>query len=79
MTQKVLKVGTSAAVTISTQALKELGIAIGDEVNVSVDVKSRSFVVKPSRQKTVIDPELHDWTNKFIDQYRPALDALAKK
>lgn len=79
MTQKVLKVGSSAAVTISSQALKELGIVIGDNVEATVDKKTCSFVVRKISKKTAVSNELHEWTNKFIKAYRPALDALAKK
>ena len=57
MTQKVLKVGSSAAVTISSQALKELGIAIGDEVITSFDAKSRTLTVKPANKKTKLTGE----------------------
>lgn len=76
MTQKVLKVGSSAMVTLPKKSLKELGIKIGDEVLVDVDVKKRRVVVEPARK---IDEELLEWTQKFIEKYRPALEALAKK
>jgi antitoxin component of MazEF toxin-antitoxin module len=76
MTQKVLKVGTSAAVTISKKALQELGIKPGDRVNVEVDKMTKTLTVQPA---VSIDRELLDWTNSFIKRYRPVLDALAKK
>ncbi len=76
MTQKVLKVGSSAVVTLPKKSLKELGIKIGDEVRVDVDVKKRRVVVEPARK---IDTELLEWTDRFIERYRPALEALAKK
>lgn len=76
MTQKVLKVGSSAMVTIPKKSLKELGIKVGDEVRVDVDFKKRQVVVEPANK---IDAELLEWTQKFIEKYRPALEALAKK
>lgn len=69
MTQKLIKIGGSTGVIIPKSELKKLNVTIGDEVEV---------VVKKTA-KTTVSPELHDWTNKFIEQYRPALDALAKK
>lgn len=69
MTQKLIKIGSSAGVIIPKSELKKLNVVVGDEVEV---------VVKRAA-KTTISPELHEWTNKFIDQYRPVLDALAKK
>ena len=76
MTQKVLKIGDSAVVTLPKKSLKELGLKVGDEVRVVVDVKRRRVVVEPARK---IEPELLEWTDKFIEKYRPALEALAKK
>ena len=77
MIQKVLKVGTSAAVTIPKGSLKELGLAIGDQVNVVVDKKSKRMIIEAAASD--IDREVLDWTDAFIKRYRPALDALSKK
>ncbi|MEK7193310.1 MAG: AbrB/MazE/SpoVT family DNA-binding domain-containing protein [Patescibacteria group bacterium] len=77
MTQKVLKVGTSAAVTIPKESLKELGLKIGDRVIVKVDRQKRVVSIRPITR--VSDKELVGWTEKFIERYRPALEALAKK
>lgn len=76
MIQKVLKVGTSAAVTIPKKSLAELGLRIGDKVSVFADKKTKRFVVEPTE---IVDRELIDWTDKFIEKYRPALEELAKK
>ena len=77
MTQKVLKVGSSAAVTIPKGSLKELGLAIGDQVNVVVDKKSKRMMIEAATSG--IDREVLDWTDTFIKRYRSALDALSKK
>ena len=77
MIQKVLKVGSSAAVTIPKGSLKELGLAIGDQVNVVVDKKSKRMIIEAAASD--IDREVLDWTDSFIKRYRPALDALSKK
>ncbi|MEK9174400.1 MAG: AbrB/MazE/SpoVT family DNA-binding domain-containing protein [Patescibacteria group bacterium] len=76
MTQKLLKVGSSAAVTIPKKSLKELGLKIGDEVRVEVDVEEKTVIIEPIKN---ISQELLSWTDKFIKQYRSALEALAKK
>jgi putative addiction module antidote len=76
MVQKVLKIGSSAAVTIPKKSLKELGLKIGDQVIVEIDRKKKVFLVRPVFS---IDQELMDWTERFIEKYRPALEALAKK
>ncbi len=77
MTQKILKVGSSAAVTIPKKSLEELEFKIGDRVNVDVDRKNRAFIVRARDVK--VDRELVNWTNDFIEKYRPALEALARK
>ena len=76
MTQKVLRVGSSAAVTIPKEVLREFGLRIGDRVQVETDKKRRVVMVKPL---VLVRQELVDWTDKFIKQYRTALVALAKK
>ena len=50
MTQKLLKVGTSAAVTIPKKSLKELGLKIGDEVRVAVDTKEKTVIIEPAKK-----------------------------
>lgn len=76
MIQKVLKVGSSAAVTIPKKSLEELGLKIGDQVTVRIDKNRKSVIVEPT---VVVDKELMEWTNGFIERYRPALEELAKK
>jgi antitoxin component of MazEF toxin-antitoxin module len=76
MIQKVLKVGSSAAVTIPKKSLKELGIKPGDKVSVEVDASLRTLSVRAS---TAPDKELIDWSRAFIKRYKPALDALSKQ
>lgn len=76
MTQKVLKVGSSAAVTIPKSSLVELGLKPGDSVIVEIDKKRKAVIIEPAVK---VDKELADWTKKFIERYRPALEALAKK
>ena len=77
MTQKVIKVGDSAAVIIPKKSLKELGLHFGDNVSVEVDKKHRRVSIEPAIKE--IDKEILRWTKKFIERYRPALEALAKK
>ena len=76
MTQKVLKVGSSAAVTIPKKSLQELGLKLGDKVTLTVDRARKRVTVEPS---VAIDRELIAWTKRFIERYRPALEALARK
>lgn len=74
MTQKVLHVGNSTAVTLPKPSLNELGIAIGDTVRVDIDKKRRTVMIQPDID---IDPELVAWTDQFIEKYGHALKALS--
>jgi len=76
MTQKVLRVGSSAAVTIPKKSLEELGLKIGDKVTVDTDKSTKSVIIQSIVK---VDKELLDWTNGFVKKYRSALEALAKK
>lgn len=76
MTQKVLKVGSSAAVTIPKKSLEELGLKIGDQITVEIDKSRKAAIIKPAIR---VDSELIDWTKKFIEKYRDALEKLAKQ
>lgn len=77
MIQKVLRVGSSAAVTIPKKSLKELGLKIGDSVSLSFDVSKQKMTVE--RTADFVDNETITWARKFIAKYRPALEALADK
>lgn len=75
MIQKVLKVGSSAAVTIPKKALTELGLKIGDSVALSVNAKARTFTVGAHE---AVDQENVEWARGFMKKYRTALTALAE-
>lgn len=73
MIQKLLKVGSSVAVTIPKKSLPELGLTFGDEVSVSIqDGKMTVERVRPD----VVDADAVAWAKQFIEKYRPALEAL---
>lgn len=76
MTQKIFKVGSSAAVTLSKRALESLGLKVGDKVTVDVDAKKKALSISPADK---VNAELIEWTKGFIERYRPALDELSKK
>jgi antitoxin component of MazEF toxin-antitoxin module len=78
MTQKLLKVGDSAAVTIPKKAMEELGLKIGDDINVKVDLKKRVVLVQPNKQLSKEDKKIAELTLNFINRYRKDLEHLAK-
>jgi len=76
MIQKIIKVGSSAAVTIPKKALEELNLRIGDSITVATNKAQKRVTIEPIAR---VDAELVDWADGFIKKYRPALEALAKK
>ncbi|MEK7183267.1 MAG: AbrB/MazE/SpoVT family DNA-binding domain-containing protein [Patescibacteria group bacterium] len=75
MTQKILKVGTSAAVTIPKKTMDLLGLHVGDRVQLKVG-RDKKISIAPVG---ISDDETIAWTRAFIKRYRPALKALSKK
>ena len=67
MTHKIIKIGSSAGVTIPKRQLQELGLAVGDEVNINI---------RPTRAKL---QEFADELDKFMDVYDQDLKNLAKR
>lgn len=78
MTQKVLKVGTSAAVIIPKASLLELGLKPGDFVTVEVNKRRRIVSIKPQTKLSKRQEKIAELTLKFINRYRKDLEALAK-
>jgi putative addiction module antidote len=81
MIQKIIQVGSSAAVTIPKKFLKEAGFQTGDEVRVDTNLKTKSITISPKEEalETSITPQFAQMVSDFIKTYRPALEKLAKK
>lgn len=69
MVQKVIKIGTSAGVTIPKKQLEELGFKVGDQIEV--------IIGKPGKLTEEI--EFMSTMNKFMKEYGPALKRLADR
>lgn len=79
MTQKLLKVGSSAAVTIPKKSLEELGLKLGDQVSVDIDKKNKTVSIRPAEKLSKEDKKVAKLTLSFINRYKKDLEALAKK
>jgi antitoxin component of MazEF toxin-antitoxin module len=67
MTQKIIKIGSSAGITIPKSQLEELGLTVGDEI--TVDIKPASDTIK----------QFAGELDKFMDIYEQDLKNLAQK
>ena len=81
MLRKVFKTGNSMVISLPKDALELLGITEGGDVSVELDQEKRQIVISPIEEPLAavgIDETFAQQVAEFIDQYRPALEALSK-
>ena len=77
MLRKIFKTGNSLVVSLPRQILNALGLSSGSDVLVALE--NGKIVIHPMRQSVPgVDEDFACQLSEFIDEYRPALDALAK-
>ena len=81
MLRKIYKTGNSVVVSLPKDALEQLGVAEGTDVQVELDEQNRQIVIRPVELPLagIIDEAFAKQVADFIKRYKPALDALAKK
>ena len=79
MLRKIFKTGNSTVVSIPREMLKNLGIEDGSEVSVELDTKTHQIIIRPAERTIAgVDEIFARQLADFIDEYRPALEALAR-
>jgi putative addiction module antidote len=81
MTQKILKVGNSFALTIPRSFIDKVGFKAGDEVYVQEDLDNKLLLitVKENANRLKLSPDLFTWLDKIEKKYQKAILELAKK
>jgi putative addiction module antidote len=81
MLRKVFKTGNSLVVSLPKDLLDPLGMQDGSDVSVELDRKNHRILIKPAEMPLAgeVSEEFAHQLNEFIEQYRPALEALAHK
>ncbi len=85
MIQKVLRVGTSAAVTVPKKSLHEAGIKIGDRISTVIKHAPGRLAVAISRlapapiELSPADERVLSVSKDLIERYRQDLASLAKR
>jgi putative addiction module antidote len=82
MVRKVFKTGNSTVISLPKEAMEYLGLEEGMEVSVDLDREKHQIVitlVEKTPAVTGIDEVFTRQVAEFIEQYRPALEALAKE
>lgn len=79
MVRKIFKTGNSFVISLPRESLQQLGLQEGSEVNVAVDQEEGRIIIERIQPPLVdIDADFAQQLNDFIENYRPALEALAK-
>ncbi len=78
-TKKFQMWGNSISMRFPKEVVDELGIRPG--LKGTIETEDGKIVITPEHKmkKLHVSKELLDWTDKFIETYRRALDALSKK
>lgn len=81
MLRRLFKTGNSVVLSLPREILDELGLAEGENVSLELDSQQRQVILRPVDKPLAIagvDEEFAHQINDFIEQYRPALEELAK-
>ncbi len=78
MLRKVFKTGNSTVVSIPREMLANLGIDDGSDVSVELDLKTHQIIIRPAQRSLAgVNEDFARQLAEFIEEYRPALEALA--
>lgn len=81
MVRKIFRTGNSIVVSLPKDVLDPLRLAEGAEVDVQLDQDRGVITIAPVLSPVAVkgvDEDFARQVSEFIDQYRPALEALAR-
>jgi putative addiction module antidote len=81
MLRKVFRTGNSVVVSLPRDALELLGIREGSEVSVDLDRENKKILIAAVEEPLAVagvDQAFAQQVAEFIEQYRPALEALSR-
>ena len=79
MERKIFRTGNSVVVSLPKEMLDALHLTVGEDVSVELDAEQGHIVIAPSTAGAEgVDAQFAEQVAEFIEQYRPALEALAK-
>jgi putative addiction module antidote len=79
MQRRVFKTGNSMVVSLPPETMDFLQLKEGSEVSVELNKERGEIVIAPlGRDLPGVDAEFARQVAEFIEEYRPALEALAK-
>jgi putative addiction module antidote len=80
MLRKIFRTGNSIVVSIPKDILDRLELSEGEDVSIELDNQHRKIVISPIEKPLVVgvDETFAKQVDEFIQEYRSALEALAK-
>lgn len=81
MERRLFKTGNSVVISLPKEILDGLGLADGENVSLEFDRQKKRVILTPVEKPLAIagvDENFAHQVNEFIEQYRPALEELAK-
>ena len=81
MLRKLFKTGNSMVVSLPKDVLEPLGISEGADLLVELDREKRQIIIRPVETPiaAAIEVEFARQVAEFIEEYRPAIEALSGK
>ncbi len=79
--RKLFKTGNSIVLSLPKEMLDDLGVKVGECINLELDRDQRRVILTPIEKPIAIEGVNEDFARQvdaFIQQYRPALEELAK-
>jgi putative addiction module antidote len=78
MARKVFRTGNSTVVSLPVDVLETVGLKLGDEVTVVADPEHNRIIIT-AHALPGVRPGFLERVDRFIDNYRPALETLAQE
>jgi putative addiction module antidote len=81
MIRQLFKTGNSIVLSLPKEVLDDLGISVGEHINLELDREQHRVILTPVEKPLAIAGVNEDFASQvdeFIQQYRPALEELAK-
>jgi len=80
MLRKLFKTGNSIVVSLPKDIIDPLGVSEGADVSVELDRETKQIIVRPIKHPIAgnIGEDVARQLAEFIEEYRPAPEALAK-
>lgn len=79
MSQKVIVIGNSLAVTIPKESARELRIEAGDRVEIRIDSRRKIVSFRPVEKALQSEQKIAKMTANFMRRYDKDLRELARK